>query len=120
MKKFLANLLFMLTFILCFASSGFAAGDFNINSVTFDNSSSFVSINTFDNEEYAFSAEPKLYILEEEQKVYFDINSSVLKCPPQDLVVTSPYVKEIMVKQFSTNPNIVRVVVYYNLITVYI
>lgn len=113
MKKFLANLLFMLTFILCFASSGFAAGDFNINSVTFDNSSSFVSINTFDNEEYAFSAEPKLYILEEEQKVYFDINSSVLKCPPQDLVVTSPYVKEIMVKQFSTNPNIVRVVVYY-------
>lgn len=113
MKKFLANLLFMLTFILCFASIVFAAGDFNINSVTFDNSSSLVTINTFDNEEYAFSVEPKLYILEEEQKVYFDINSSVLKCPPQDLVVTSPYVKEIMVKQFSTNPNIVRVVVYY-------
>lgn len=113
MKKFLANLLFMLTFILCFASIVFAAGDFNINSVTFDNSSSLVTINTFDNEEYAFSVQPKLYIFEEEQKVYFDINSSVLKCPPQDLVVTSPYVKEIMVKQFSTNPNIVRVVVYY-------
>lgn len=113
MKKILTNLLFILTFILCFASNVFAAEDLNINSVTFDNSSSIVSINTFDNEDYVFAAQPKLYILEEEQKVYFDINSSVLKCPSQDLVVNSPYVKEVIVKQFSTNPNIVRVVIYY-------
>lgn len=113
MKKILINLLCILAFILCFAGNIFAAEDLNITSVLYDNSSSFFSINSYDNEDFTFSAQPKLYIVEEEQKVYFDINSAVLKCPPQDLVLTSPYIKEVIVKQFSTNPNIVRVVIYY-------
>lgn len=113
MKKIIINLLCIVAFILCFASSIFAAEDLNITSISFDNSSSFLSINSFDNDDYNFTVQPKLYIIEEEHKVYFDINTSVLKCPPQDLVLNSPYIKEVIVKQFSTNPNIVRVVIYY-------
>jgi N-acetylmuramoyl-L-alanine amidase len=57
---------------------------------------------------------PKLYIVQDENKAYFDINSAVLSCPPQDLVVNSKGISEILVKQFSSNPNIVRVVIKYS------
>ncbi len=114
MKNFWQKILFIIAFILCFIPGVFAVGEMNITSVTFDNSSSFLSINSFDNEEFTFSAQPKLYIVEDEKKAYFDINSAVLKCPPQDLVIDSPNIKQIMVKQFSLNPNVVRVVIFYN------
>ena len=113
MKNIFGKALLIFAFILLTAIKVFAA-DLNITSVTYDNSSAFLSINTFDNEDYSFSASPKLYIVEDENKAYFDINSAVLKCPAQNLVLTSAGIKEIMVKQFSTNPNIVRVVIYYN------
>ena len=113
MKNIFGKALLIFAFILLTAIRVFAA-DMNITSVTYDNSSAFLSINTFDNDDYSFSASPKLYIVEDENKAYFDINSAVLKCPAQDLVLTSAGIKEIMVKQFSTNPNIVRVVIYYN------
>lgn len=114
MKKLFTKFIFIFAFILCFALNVFAAGDLNITSVVYDNSASFLSINTPDNDEYTFSAQPKLYVVPEEKKAYFDINSSVLRCPAQNLVITSSEIKEIVVKQFSANPNIVRVVIYYN------
>lgn len=114
MKNIWLKFLCIFTFILSFVPGVFASGDLNISSVTFDNSSSFMSINSFDNEEFSFSAQPKLYIIEEEQKVYFDLNSSVLRCPPQDMLLSSADIKQVLVKQFSVNPNIVRVVIYYN------
>ncbi len=114
MKKLIIKLFCIVAFILCFAVNVLAAGDLNITSVVYDNSGSFLSINTPDNEDYNFSAQPKIYIVENEKKAYFDINTSILRCPPQDLIISSSEIKEIMVKQFSTNPNIVRVVIYYN------
>jgi N-acetylmuramoyl-L-alanine amidase len=114
MKKFLVNLLLIFTFILVFVGKVVASEDFNITSVTYDNSSSFLSINSTDSTDYEFSAIPKLYIVESEKKAYFDINTSILKCSARDLVVSTSEIKEVMVKQFSTNPNIVRVVIYYN------
>ncbi len=114
MKNLLTKLFCIIAFILCFAVNVFAAGDLNITSVVYDNSASFLSINSTDNEEYNFSVQPKLYVVENEKKTYFDINSSILRCPAQDLVISSSGVKEVIVKQFSTDPNIVRVVIYYN------
>lgn len=114
MKKFILKLFCLVAFILCFAVNVFAAGDLNITSVVYDNSGAFLSINSPDNDDYSFSASPKLYVIEDEKKAYFDINASILRCPPQDLVISSSDIKEIMVKQFSTEPNIVRVVIYYN------
>lgn len=113
MKKLLTKVFCIFAFILCFALNVFAA-DLNITSVVYDNSSAFLTINSPDNEDYSFSAEPKIYIVENENKAYFDINSSVLRCAAQDLVISNSDIKEIMVKQFSADPNIVRVVIYYN------
>jgi len=114
MKNILIKLLYVFAFILCFAVNVFAAQDLEITSVTYDNSSSFLSINSFDTDEYSFSSPPKLFVIPENNKAYFDINSATLKCPVQDLVVNSQDIKEIVVSQFSTNPNIVRVVINYN------
>ena len=114
MKNIFIKILCIFAFILLSALNVFAAADLNISSVIYDNSSAFLTINSFDNDGYDFAAKPKLYIVEEENKAYFDINSAVLSCPPQDLVLSSSGIKEIMVKQFSTNPNIVRVVIFYN------
>ena len=98
MKNIFFKFLFIFTFILNFMSPSFA-GDLGINSVSDD---------------YSFNQSPKLNIVKDENKAYFDINSAVLKCPLQDLVVNSDGIKEVVVSQFSSNPNVVRVVVSYN------
>ena len=113
MKNLFKKILYFLTFILCFTSSVIAS-ELNISSITYDNSSAFLSINSYDNEDFQFQTPPKLHIDEEENKAYFDIESAVLRCPQQDLVISSDGISQIAVKQFSTNPNIVRVVVRYN------
>ena len=113
MKSFITKFLYILAFILCFASSVFAT-DLNINSITYDNSSAFLSINSFDIEDFKFTNPPKITIDSEENKAYFDIESAILRCPQQDLVINSPDITQIAVKQFSTEPNIVRVVIRYN------
>ena len=112
MKNICTKLLCIFAFILCFAGSVFSA-DFNITSVTYDNSSALFSINTLDNEDVNLSPS-KLYIVPDEQKAYFDINSAILKCPAQDLVVNSLGISQIAVKQFSLNPDVVRVLIRYN------
>lgn len=113
MKSFITKFLYIFAFILCFASSVFAA-DLNINSITYDNSSAFLSINSFDIEDFKFTNPPKITIDSEENKAYFDLESAILRCPQQDLVINSPDISQIAVKQFSTDPNVVRVVIRYN------
>jgi len=90
------------------------AADLGITSVIYDNSSSLLTINSQDNESYNSSIQPKITIQEEEQKAYFDINAAVLNCKQQNLIINSAEIKGIQVKQFSLNPNIVRVVIEYN------
>ena len=113
MRNVFKKILYFLAFILCFISNVYAA-ELNISSITYDNSSAFLSINSHDNDDFKFQTPPKLHIDEEENKAYFDIESAVLRCPQQDLVISSDSISQIAVKQFSTNPNVVRVVVRYN------
>jgi len=113
MKNIFIKILCTFAFILFAALNTFAAG-LNITSVTYDNSSAFLTINSFDNENYEFTSPPKLYVIDGENKAYFDINSALLKCQTQDLVLSPGGVREIIVKQLSTNPDIVRVEIYYN------
>ena len=72
MRKFLRKIFIIITFILCFCTS-VLANELGITSVVYDDSSSFLAINSFDNEEYQFAELPKLHIVEDEHKVYFDI-----------------------------------------------
>lgn len=113
MKNIFIKLFCLFTFILSFATCTVADETLGITSVIYDNSSSIVTINSFDNTDFNFSSQPKLYVVQEENKAYFDINSAILKCPVQDLVLSNGDIKEIVVSQFSTNPNIVRVVISY-------
>lgn len=113
MKRFFLNLLCIIAFILCFVGKVFA-DDLSINSVVYDNSASFLSINSKDNEDFNFSILPKLYVNQEEHKAYFDINSAQLNTSVKNLVINSPDIKEILLQQYSVNPNIVRVLISYN------
>ena len=113
MKNIFIKFLLIFAFILGLSTQSFAA-DLGINSVTYDNSSSFVTINSTDSNDYVFTQNPKLIVVKDENKAYFDISSAILKCPLQDLVVNSDGIKEVVVSQFSTNPNTVRVVVSYS------
>lgn len=113
MKNFFVKLLFLFAFILTFAVNTFAAGDLGITSVVYDNSSALVAINSFDSEPFTLQAPPKLFIVEDEHKAYFDINSAILKCQRQDLLINSSDIQEVVASQFSTNPNIVRFVISY-------
>lgn len=114
MKNIFTRLLFIFAFILIFALKSFAIGDLGITSVVYDNSSSMLTLNSFESGEFEFNQQPKLYVLPEEHKAYFDINSAHLKCPKQELKITSSQINSIVVSQFSANPNIVRVVINYN------
>ena len=113
MKTFFVKIFCLLAFILCFAAHVFA-DELNISSVVYDNSAATLVIHSMDNEVFSMPSKPKLYVLQEENKAYFDINSAILRSPVQNLVVNSPAIKEITVSQFSTNPNVVRVVLSYN------
>ena len=113
MKNIFIKLFCLFTFILSFATCTMADETLGITSVIYDNSSSIVAINSFNNTDFSFSAQPKLHVVQDENKVYFDINSAILKCPVQDLVLSNADIKEVVVSQFSTNPNIVRVVIFY-------
>ena len=113
MKNIFIKLFCLFTFILSFATCTMADETLGITSVIYDNSSSIVAINSFNNTDFSFSAQPKLYVVQDENKAYFDINSAILKCPVQDLVLSNGDIKEVVVSQFSTNPNIVRVVISY-------
>ena len=113
MKNIFIKFLLIFAFILGLSTQSFAT-DLGINSVTYDDSSSFITINSTDSNDYVFTQNPKLIVVKDENKAYFDISSAILKCPLQDLVVNSDGIKELVVSQFSTNPNIVRVVVSYS------
>ncbi len=115
MRKVLLKILFIFAFILLFSLRVFALGDIlTVSSVVYDNSTSFLTINSFDNSNYSFDVPPKLHVIAAEKKAYFDIPKAILNCPKQDIIVKSKEINEIVVSQFSMEPETVRVVFYYN------
>ena len=56
----------------------------------------------------------KFVKMENPTRAYFDIDSSVLTVPRQDWTFTSNGLKKVIVSQFSTNPDKVRVVMYFD------
>ena len=87
---------------------------FKIKGVTLDTSSSVAIINTLGSYQSSITDNIKLIKLPEEHKIYFDINSSILIGKKQDLFFTTGVIKEIKISQFTTSPNIVRTVMYFD------
>ena len=112
MKKFFLTII--LLFISIFLNPAQAEDVFKITAANFDVSSSLIVLNAQDNTEQAILNNVKLYHLENPSRAYFDIPSSVLTIPKQDWVFNTQGVKEVKINQFSTEPNTVRVVIYYD------
>lgn len=112
MKKLFLLLLFIITVFSTFCSRAFAEDIFKITSANFDTSNSVMIISAQDNTLGQIMPDIKLVTLENPKRAYFDINSAILTIPKQDWTFNSPGIKQVKISQFTTNPDIVRVVMY--------
>ena len=112
MKKLLILLLFLILTFSTFCSKVFAEDIFKITSANFDTSNSIIFLSAQDNTTEQIMPDIKLVTLENPKRAYFDINSSILTIPKQDWTFNSPGIKQVKISQFTTNPNVVRVVMY--------
>ncbi|MBQ6517052.1 N-acetylmuramoyl-L-alanine amidase [bacterium] len=109
MKKLL-----IIFILLLFTTLGARAENITkITGLTFDTSNSLLFIGALNNPELK-TKEIKPVVMQNPLRVYFDINSSVLVNPKQDLIFASSDISEVKIGQFSVNPDVVRVVMYLN------
>ena len=88
------------------------SADERITSVNYDTSANMLFLTSSAN----FKQEDKIKFvpLSNPNRIYFDIPGSVLVGGKQDYQISSGGdLKQIVVSQFSTNPNVVRVVIYF-------
>lgn len=112
MKKLLLFFIFILSFL--FTQTAFAEDVFKITGANFDVSNSLFVLNAQDETEMPILSSVKLVKLDNPRRAYFDIPSSVLIIPKQDWNFSTKGIKEVKIGQFSTNPNVVRVVMYFD------
>ncbi len=87
---------------------------FKIKGINVDTSTAAIFVNTIGTYQSSITNGIKLVKIPDEHKIYFDINSSILISKKQDLYFNSGAIKQIKISQFTTNPNIVRVVMYFD------
>ncbi len=109
-KKFLILFLFIAVFI----QSALCEEVFKITSVNFDTSNSMILLTSPDNTIEPVLKNIKLVKLHDPERAYFDIDSAVLTVPGQNWFFNTGLLKQVKVGQFSTNPNKVRVVLYFD------
>lgn len=112
MKKLFILLLFIIATVLTFCSKVYAEDIFKITSANFDTSNSIMVISAQDNTTEQIMPDVKTVMLENPKRIYFDINSAILTIPKQDWSFNSQGIKQVIVSQFTTNPDVVRVVLY--------
>ncbi len=112
MKKLFILLLFIITVFSTFCSKAFAEDIFKITSANFDTSNSMMIISAQDNTLGQILPDVKIVTLENPKRAYFDINSAILTIPKQDWTFNSAGIKQVKISQFTTNPDVVRVVMY--------
>ena len=107
----LKKILFLIiTIFFVFVQSVFA--EEKITSVNYDTSANLLYLMS---SSYNDKAEPiKPVVLSNPKRVYFDIKDAVLTTDRQNYQISSGGdLRQIMVSQNSTNPNVVRVVIYF-------
>lgn len=111
--KVLLRFLTLCIFCLCLLCGKAFAGElFKINNANFDTSNSMIVLSIADTNDNPVAQNIKL--IKMDGKAYFDINSAIITFPKQDWYFNSGGLKEIKVSQFSNNPAVVRVVMYYD------
>ena len=112
MKNIFRKILLIFTFILNFVLLPSNAASLGISSVTFDNSGSFLSINSPDNMDYQINT-PQIMNVEEDNEVYFEIQPARLNNGNKNYLINTDEINEIGISQVSTNPDIVRITIKY-------
>lgn len=110
MKKFL---IFIVIYLLTFVTVN-AEEVFKITAANFDISNSLIVLNSPDESTQPILSKIKLVKLDNPKRAYFDIPSSILTIPKQDWSFNVKGINRVKINQFSTNPNTVRVVMYYD------
>lgn len=114
MKKIFITLTFLFVFLFTFVQKACSTELFKFTSANFDTSNSVIVLSAQDTQGSAVLSNIKLVKLENPSRAYFDIDSSIITFPKQDWVFNSGSIKEVKITQFSTNPNKVRVLMYYD------
>ena len=110
--RYLTKLFFLIIsyiFVLTFSVSAESA---KVMSLAYDDSASLVYINVNGANDFDVQ-NVKCVRLENPNRIYFDINDAILIGAKQQLVFEKSNIKEIRLAQFSTEPNVVRVVVTF-------
>ena len=114
MKKFILLFFILIMSGFIFIPKALAQGDFNITSANFDTSSSVISLTSSNLTVVPELSDIKVVKLSNPTRVYFDIPNAILSGGKKDWVFTTDGIKEVKISQFSSNPNIVRVVINYD------
>ena len=118
MKRIFFLIITFLTLVFNLALSSYAEGETSsapvvqakVMSINYDNSSSVICISTVNSENIG----PLKYVrLSEPNRIYFDLNNSILIGGKQQLTFENSPLKELRLAQFETNPNIVRTVLTF-------
>lgn len=105
--------LFIIT-LFTFVQKACAEELYKFTSANFDTSNSIIVLSGQDTPSGAALQNIKLVKMENPSRAYFDIDSSIITFPKQDWKFQSGGIKEVKINQFSTNPNVVRVVMYFD------
>ena len=110
--KYLKNLFFLIITFITLLTLTVSAETAKVSSMVYDDSSAFVYINV-ENTSSVDNFPQKYVRLENPNRIYFDINDAILIGPKQQLAFEKSKITEVRLAQFSTNPDIVRVVVTF-------
>lgn len=105
-------LIFILSGILFCANVVNAEEIVKINNVNFDNSDSVIFIGT--SAGASSSLEIQKGKLSNPDRIFLDIKNAVYTQNKSNFILKNSLIKEFKIGQFSTNPNIVRIVIYYD------
>lgn len=110
--RYLRKLFYILTAFILFLGQVVLAEPAKVTSMAYDDSSSLVYINV-ESQDNIDTSELKYVRLQNPNRIYFDINDAVLIGSKQQLVFDKSNLKELRLAQFSTNPDVVRVVITF-------
>ena len=100
-------------FIIGFTPKAEAEGVFRITSANFDTSAGIISLTSANLEDLPEISDIKVVKLANPTRVYFDIPNAILNGSKKDWQFKTDGIKQIKISQFSSNPDIVRVVIIH-------
>ena len=111
--RYLRNLLYIIIASIILLMQTVSAEPSKVTSMAYDDSSSLVYINV-EGQSALENPVVKYVKLQNPNRIYFDINDAVLIGPKQQLAFDKSNINEIRLAQFSTNPDVVRVVITFD------